>query len=141
MNPVSEEEVPGLEQHLKMRATAAAAFYQAEAKTILYQALRARERHVVEPAVRQIAYFCRKGKGSKPIGYRGPARVVLVEKGTAQRRTPTIVWLTYGGQLIRCAPEHLRATSNLECRVEDLIRGQTIRPGQVIQGLRTGGIS
>ena len=65
----------------------------------------------------------------------------MVEKGTAQRRTPTIVWLTYGGQLIRAAPEHLRAASNLECRVEDLIRGQTIRPGQVIQGLKSGGLS
>ena len=104
-------------------------------------ALRAKERNIVEPATGQIVYFYRRGKGAKPIGYRGPARVVLVVKGNDERRVPTVVWLTYGGQLIRAAPEHLRSASSLECRIEDLMRGQTVNPGQVIRGLRTGGLS
>ena len=110
------------------------AFHKADAHNVLTRAARAKERNVVEPYVGQIVYFYRRGKGARPIGYRGPARVVLVEKGNPERRVPTIVWLTYGGQLIRGAPEHLRSVSNLECRVEDLVRGQTIRPGHVVQG-------
>jgi hypothetical protein len=85
MNPVSEEGLPGLEAHLNQRAKIAAVFDQAEANTILEQAVRARERHVVEPAVGQIVYFFRKGKGSKPIRCRGPARVAIVEKRVLHR--------------------------------------------------------
>ena len=58
----------------------------------------------------------------KRTGYRGPAKVIAVEKGEDGRQV-TVAWLSHGGTLIRASPEHLRMATPLETRTHDVLAG------------------
>ena len=93
------------EQHLARRTVAAQQFHAADAKNILHMAAKARSRVISEVQAGQLVYYFRRGKKKSDQGYRGPAKVIAVEKG--QGGTPMVAWLSHAGTLIRVAPEHL----------------------------------
>ena len=82
-------------------------------------AARARSRVISEVQAGQLVYYFRRGKRKADIGYRGPAKVIAVEKG--QGGAPMIAWLSHAGTLIRAAPEHLRMATSLETRTYDIL--------------------
>ena len=65
-----------------------------------------------------MVYYYRRGKRKSDQGYRGPAKVIAVEKG--QSGAPMVAWLSHAGTLIRAAPEHLRMATPLETRTFDV---------------------
>ena len=69
------------EQHLARRTRAAQQFHAADAKHILHMASKARSGVISEVQAGQLVYYFRRGKKKTDIGYRGPARVIAVEKG------------------------------------------------------------
>ncbi|CAK0899034.1 unnamed protein product, partial [Prorocentrum cordatum] len=76
-----------------------------------------------------LVYFWRKGKGLDPRpgkkgGWHGPARVLAQEKRHVDGRTrPTsVIWISHGSVLIRCAPEQLRVASEAEKMIVELQR-------------------
>ncbi|CAK0818384.1 unnamed protein product, partial [Prorocentrum cordatum] len=76
-----------------------------------------------------LVYFWRKGKGLDPRpgkkgGWYGPARVLAQEKRHVDGRTrPTsVIWISHGSVLIRCAPEQLRVASEAEKMIVELQR-------------------
>ena len=107
------------EQHLLRRTRAAQEFHAADAKNILKMAGRARARVLPEVHAGQLVYYFRRGKKKEDRGYRGPAKIIAVEKG--EGAAPIIAWLSHGGTLIRAAPEHLRMATSLETRTYDIL--------------------
>ena len=94
------------------KVTAANAFHEAEAKSILRLAIQARNRTLHNPELGQLVYYFRRGKNNNDIGYRGPARVIAVEPTrTTDTSGTSVIWLSHSGTLIRAAPEHLRAAT------------------------------
>ena len=58
-------------------------------------ASRARTRVLQEVYPGQIVYYFRRGKKKEDRGYRGPAKVIAIEKG--QGDAPIVAWLSHGG--------------------------------------------
>ena len=72
------------EQHVLRRSRAAAAFHEAEAKSMLRLALHARSRTIRNPQAGQMVYYFRRGKKKEEAGHKGPARVIAVEPPTGE---------------------------------------------------------
>ena len=68
------------EEHLARRTVAAQQFHAADAKNILHMASKARSRVLSEVQAGQLVYYYRRGKSKQDQGYRGPAKVIAVEK-------------------------------------------------------------
>ena len=68
------------EQHLARKTKAAQEFHAADAKNILRMAARARSRVLSEVQAGQLVYYFRRGEKKGDRGYRGPAKVIAVEK-------------------------------------------------------------
>ena len=81
------------EEHLARRTVAAQQFHAADAKNILHMAANARSRVLSEVQAGQLVYYFRRGKKKSDIGYRGPAKVIAVEKG--QSGAPMVAWLSH----------------------------------------------
>ena len=73
------------EEHLTRRTVAAQQFHAADAKNILHMAARARSRVISEVQAGQLVYYFRRGKKKADQGYKGPAKVIAVEKGPKRR--------------------------------------------------------
>merc|ERR1712079_887440 len=84
----------------------------------------ARSRVISEVQAGQLVYYFRRGKKKPDHGYKGPAKVIAVEKG--QSGAPMVVWLSHAGTLIRAAPEHLRMATSLETRTYDILQGASL---------------
>ena len=93
---------------------------------------------VAQPTPGMLVYYFRRSKGAKHqpihVGYRGPERVLALEPSTVRKGT-SVVWLSHGGNLIRCAPEHLRYATDLEKAMHETTGGalditQDLRRGQ-----------
>ena len=69
------------EQHLARRTKAAQEFHAADANNILQMAAKARSRVLSEVQAGHLVYYFRRGKIKGDRGYRGPAKVIAVEKG------------------------------------------------------------
>ena len=67
-------------------------------------------------------------------GYRGPAKVIAVEKGTSG--APVVAWLSHAGTLIRAAPEHLRMATSLETRTYDILSESSLLNQRELSGSR-----
>jgi hypothetical protein len=120
--PTGDQDLEALEEHLSRRNHVAGLFHAADARATIKLAERARHRVVSQPQPGMLVYYFRRSKGTKyqPIhaGYRGPARVLALEPSTVRQGT-SVIWLSHGGNLIRCAPEHLRFATELERTVYD----------------------
>ena len=81
-------------------------------------AARARSRVISEVQAGQLVYYVRRGKKEAEQGYRGPANVIAVEKGSSG--APMVAWLSHAGTLIRAAPAHLLMATSLETRTYDI---------------------
>ena len=51
---------------------------------------------ISEVQVGQLVYYYRRGRRKSDQGYRGPANVIVVEKG--QGGAPVVVWLSHAGR-------------------------------------------
>ena len=69
---------------------------------MLHMASKARARVLSEVQAGQLVYYFRRGQRKGDRGYRGPAKVITVEKGQGQ--APMVAWLSHAGTLIRAAP-------------------------------------
>ena len=67
-------------QHLTRKPQAAQQNHAAGAKNIMKMAAKARSRVLYEVQGGQVVYYVRRGKNTRVIGYRGPAKVIAVEK-------------------------------------------------------------
>ncbi len=101
---VSPALAPGteFEQHLMRKVKAAQEFHAADARNILKMASTARSRVLSDVHAGQTVYYFRRGKKKEDRGYRGPAKVIAVERG--QGPAPIVAWLSHAGTLIRAAP-------------------------------------
>ena len=136
--PIGNDDLDALEEHLARRNRVAAHFHAADAQATITLAERARNRIVVQPTPGMLVYYFRRSKGTKyqpiHVGYRGPARVLALEPSTVRQGT-SVVWLSHGGNLIRCAPENLRYATDLEKAMHETPGGipditQDLRRGQ-----------
>ena len=97
-----------MQRACQMRLAAAKAFHEADCSQALSNALHAGRRKTTNFQVGQVVYFWRKAtdgvKKNAPRFWRGPARVVLTNP-------PTAVWCTFNGNLVKAAPEQVRAAS------------------------------
>ena len=73
---------PDFEQHLARITKAAQQVHAADAHNILQMASKARSRVLSEVHAGQLVYYFRRGKQKGDRGYRGPAKVIAVEKRT-----------------------------------------------------------
>lgn len=102
------------EENLQRIQKAKEAFLQVDARRRLLRAAKGKERKAVIFQVGDFVYFYRKGRNAtsnRHAGWYGPARVIGVEKhGTVEENQTqgSIVWITHGNTLYRCAPEQLR---------------------------------
>ena len=80
------------EEHLARKTVAAQQFHAADAKHILHMAARARSRVISQVQAGQLVYYFRRGKKKSDQGYRGPAKVIAVEKGSSG--APAVAWLS-----------------------------------------------
>ena len=71
------------EEHLARKTVAAQLSHAADAKNILHMATRARSRVISQVQAGQLVYYFRRGKKKSDQGYRGPAKVIAVEKDQA----------------------------------------------------------
>ena len=78
-SPMLSRNTP-FEEHLIRRTVAAQQFHAADAKNILQMAAKARSRVLSGVQSGQLVYYFRRGKRNSDIGYRGPAKVIAVEK-------------------------------------------------------------
>ena len=113
--------MPGseFEEHLIRKTRAAQEFHAADAKNILKMASRARSRTLLDVQAGQLVYYYRRGKRKDQAGYRGPAKVIAVERG--EGGAVQVAWLSHSGTLIRAAPEHLRMATPLETKSVDVL--------------------
>ena len=82
------------EEHLARKTLASQQFHAADAENILHMAACARSRVISQVQAGQLVYYYRRGKQKSDQGYRGPAKVIAVEKG--QGEAP------YGGMAQPC---------------------------------------
>ena len=68
------------EERLTRRTVAAQQFHATDAKNILHMTARARSRVISEVQAGQLVYYFRRGKKTSDHGYKGPAKVIAVEK-------------------------------------------------------------
>ena len=97
-----------MQKACQMRLAAATAFHEADCSQALSNAIHAGRRKTTDFQVGQVVYFWRKAtdgvKKNAPRFWRGPARVVLTNP-------PTAIWCTFNGNLVKAAPEQVRAAS------------------------------
>ena len=130
------------EQNLENIQKAKQAFLQADARRRLLRAEKGKARRAENFDLGQLVYFYRKGKGSasnRHPGWYGPARVVGVEKMKDDDETKTqgsIVWVSHGTTLYRCAPEQLRKVTKHLQELND-----EMHPQSVFQDLSAAGNS
>ena len=122
------------EEHLTRRTVAAQQFHAADANNILHMAARARSRVISEVQAGQLVYDFRRGKKKAEQGYKGPAKVIAVEKG--QSGAPMVAWLSHAGTLIMAAPEHLRMATSLETRTYDILQEASLLNQKDLTGSR-----
>ena len=79
---------PAFEEYLARRTAAAQQFHAGDAKNILHMAAKARTRVLSEVQAGQLVYYFRRGTRKSDQGYRGPAKVIAVEKDKA-----ALLWL------------------------------------------------
>ena len=97
-----------MQKAFHMRLAAARAFHEADCSQALANSLHAGRRKTTDFQIGQVVYFWRKAtdgvKKNAPRFWRGPARVVLTNP-------PTAIWCTFNGNLVKAAPEQVRAAS------------------------------
>ena len=123
--------MPGseFEEHLIRKTRAAQEFHAADAKNILKMASRARARVLQDVQAGQLVYYFRRGKRKDEAGYRGPAKIIAVERGEGE--SVQVAWLSHSGTLIRAAPEHLRMATPLETRSVDALENLGFSPDHI----------
>ena len=108
----SAREDPDFEDKMQAECAAQQTFLRLDARRRLARALRARCRPLKEFQTGQLVYYFRRGRkeGSRYGGrWHGPARVLCHESTSNSREHGgSVVWVSHGGVLIRCAPEQLR---------------------------------
>ena len=120
------------EQNIQDMQKARETFLKADARRRILRAEKgkARKAEVFEPG--QLVYFYRKGRNStsrRETGWYGPAKVVAVEK-TGQNETNqtqgSVIWITHGVVLYRCAPEQLRKVTGHLQTMSDSFKTKTV---------------
>ena len=116
----NETPTPSFPAHLQGIATAREAWLKARSEERLKRSLRARNRplaHVTPGSEVDICRRCR-GKGTRPHikGRFHVGAVVLATSAEIQiedgsRKPRKVTWIIHAGMLLKCAPEHLRYSS------------------------------
>lgn len=120
------------EQNIQDMQKARETFLKVDARRRILRAEKgkARKAEIFEPG--QLVYFYRKGKNAtsrRENGWYGPARVVAVEKTGTNETNQTqgsVIWVTHGVVLYRCAPEQLRKVTGHLQNISDEFRTKTV---------------
>ena len=118
------------ESSLQRMELARHGFLKADARRRILRAARGRARKAETFQTGQLVYFYRKGLKSSRYegGWRGPARVIAVEKhgdSEANQTSGSVVWIVHGTILYRCAPEQLRFVPKTVSETYQELHGQT----------------
>ena len=114
--PSMNESHPSFEENIEKVAKAREIFIQCDSAKRIKRAALHQSRRNQHFEVGTLVFYYRKGrgKGERPRGqWYGPGRVVCIEKTTESERgrEGSIVWITHGTRLLRCAPEQLQRVS------------------------------
>ena len=124
------------EENLQKMDAAGSSFLKADSSRRILRAARGRARRAEKFEVGQLVYFYRKNRttGKADGGWHGPARVVTVEKQGDDDRNQTqgsIIWVTHGTVLYRCASEQLRAVPKAVSDIQHELLGNKTPQEQV----------
>ena len=129
---------PSFHENIKKMSKARELFIQVDSERKLIRAADLKSRKVQEFETGMLVYYYRKGRGfgAKVRGqWHGPARVLFIEKTTqGDRGSPgSIIWISHGTHLLRCAPEQLQPVCRDLSSVDQLVNGP-FSPDEFLQG-------
>lgn len=129
---------PSFHENISRMAKAREMFIQQDAIRRLERAATLKTRKEREYQPGDLVFYYRKGrgKGAKVRGqWHGPARVLFSEKTTKGDRgyCGSIIWISHGVVLLRCAPEHLQHVSGDLTMVDQEMNGP-FSPDELLKG-------
>ena len=136
--PSMSSEEPTFHENIRRMAMAREVFIRCDSERRLKRValLKSRKQQVFQSG--DLVYYYRKGKGygAKVRGrWHGPARVLFVEKTTEHARgnVGSIIWVSHGVTLLRCAPEQLQHVMRDLSEVDEAINGP-FSPEEFLRG-------
>ena len=136
--PSMSSENPTFHENIKKMAMAREIFIKHDSMRRLQRigTLKSRKQQVFHTG--DLVYYYRKGRsyGAKVKGtWRGPARVLFVEKTSEGERgnVGSIVWVSHGTVLLRCAPEQLQHVTRDLRDIDELVNGP-FSPDEFLKG-------
>ena len=120
------------EENLQRIQKAKEAFLRVDSRRRILRAEKGKARKSEMFEVGQLVYFYRKGRSAasnRHAGWYGPARIVGVEKlGSVEdnQTQGSIVWISHGTTLYRCAPEQLRKVTGHLQEVSDMMKPRSV---------------
>jgi hypothetical protein len=131
-------EDPTFHENIQRMSKAREMFLQADSHRKLARAALLKTRKTQTFEVGDLVYYYRKGRGkaAKQRGqWHGPARVLFMEKTTRDEKgyPGSIIWISHGVVLLRCAPEHLQHVSRDMSSVDQEINGP-FSPDEFLKG-------
>ena len=136
--PNMSSENPSFHENIKRMARAREVFIQCDSERKIQRAVHLKSRRQQEFTIGMLVYYYRKGRsfGAKVKGqWHGPARVLFMEKTSSSERSNrgSIVWISHGTMLLRCAPEQLQPVSRDLHEVDETINGP-FSPDEFLKG-------
>ena len=136
--PNMSSENPSFHENIKKMSKAREMFIQVDSARRILRAGEMKSRKMQEFDVGMLVYYYRKGRGKngKIRGqWHGPARVLFIEKTTeGERQSPgSIIWVSHGTVLLRCAPEQLQPVSRDLNQIDQEINGP-FSPEEFLRG-------
>ena len=136
--PNMTSENPSFHENIKNMARAREVFIQCDSERKIQRAVHLKSRRQQEFSPGMLVYYYRKGRsfGAKVRGqWHGPARVLFMEKTSLGDRSNqgSIVWISHGTMLLRCAPEQLQPVSRDLSEIDDTVNGP-FSPDEFLKG-------
>lgn len=136
--PNMSSQDPSFHENIARMARARELFIRVDSHRKLERAALLKSRKQQSFDVGDLVYYFRKGrgKGCKQRGqWHGPARVLFCERTTKEPRgyPGSVIWISHGLVLLRCAPEHLQHVSRDVKMIDDEINGP-FSPDEFLKG-------
>lgn len=136
--PNMSQENPSFHENIKKMSRAREVFIRCDSERKLARAATLKSRRQQEFETGMLVYYYRKGRGSRAKirgQWHGPARVLFQEKTSQGERSNqgSIVWISHGTVLLRCAPEQLQPVGRDVLDIDKEINGP-FSPDEFLKG-------
>ena len=136
--PNMSQQNPSFHENIRKMSVAREIFIRCDSERKLARAATLKSRKQQDFEVGMLVYYYRKGRGSRAKirgQWHGPGRVLFQEKTSQGERgnQGSIVWISHGTILLRCAPEQLQPVGRDVTEIDRSVNGP-FSPDEFLKG-------